>query len=83
MIFGTAKRIITLVVLGFAFLGFVGVPIFEKTGYEHLRDFLDSPTAKEAGDEIEQQFESFQKELEAREKKHAEEQPQVDRRSDP
>jgi hypothetical protein len=80
VIFGTAKRIITLVVLGFAVLGFVGVPIFEKTGYEHLRDFLGSPTAKEASSEIEGHIESFQKELDAREKKRSEEQKQVERK---
>lgn len=83
MIFGTAKRIITLVVLGFALLGFVGVPIFEKTGYEHLRDFLNSETAKETGDEIEQRIESFQHELDAREKQRAEDQQKVDRRNAP
>lgn len=55
-------------ILGFALLGFLGVPIFEKTGYEHLRDFLASPTAQEAGEELGNTLEELQSELEERER---------------
>lgn len=55
-------------ILGFALLGFLGVPIFEKTGYEHLRDFLASPTAQEAGEELGNTLDELQSELEERER---------------
>lgn len=42
----------SLVVLSFATLGFLAVPIGPKTGYEHVRGALATPQAAHLGDAL-------------------------------
>jgi hypothetical protein len=44
----SARRIFSLLTLGFAVMGFVAVPIFDKPALKHVSDFLARPDVKEA-----------------------------------
>lgn len=46
------RRLLSLVVLCFAMLGFLAVPIGEKTGYEHTREMLATPEAARVGEAL-------------------------------
>jgi hypothetical protein len=43
------RRLVSLVVLSFALLGFLAVPIGDKTGYEHARTLLATQEAARLG----------------------------------
>lgn len=44
----SARRILGLLTLGFAVMGFVAVPIFDKPALKHVSDCLAHPEVKEA-----------------------------------
>lgn len=52
MILASGKQLLSIVVCGFALMGFIAVPISDQSAYEHLRDFLASEKAQTAGREI-------------------------------
>ncbi len=52
MLIAASRRIVTLVVLSFAALGFLAVPIGDRTGYEHTRDLLRTKEAKTLGERL-------------------------------
>lgn len=43
VVFNVIRRLVTVLVLCFAVLGFLAVPIGDKTGYEHARQLSDTP----------------------------------------
>lgn len=47
------RRLVSLVVLSFAALGFLAVPIGDKTGYEHTRTLLGTREAARVGESLE------------------------------
>lgn len=52
MFFTAGRRLVTLVVLSFATLGFLAVPIGERTGYEHTRALLRTKEAGKVGEQL-------------------------------
>ncbi len=52
MLIAASRRIVTLVVLSFAALGFLAVPIGDRTGYEHTRDLLRTKEAATLGERL-------------------------------
>jgi hypothetical protein len=59
-----ASRLLTLLMLGFAVMGFIQVPVFGKSGLNHVRDFLRSEPAQTAGTEIERSLSQMHLKLE-------------------
>jgi hypothetical protein len=52
-VFVTAgRRLVSLVVVSFAALGFMAVPIGDRTGYEHARAILATPEAARLGESL-------------------------------
>lgn len=74
MILSTAKRLFFLATFAFATMGFLAVPLADKTGFEHVRDFVQSDEAQAAGDKIEESFDSLEASWQEAEKKRAREQ---------
>lgn len=56
MVFSVIRRVATILVLCFATLGFLAVPVGEKTGYEHAASFL-------ATDEVQTLLETVRRKL--------------------
>lgn len=59
----SAKRLLSLIVLGFALLGFVSVPLGEKSGLAHVRDLVASTKFKDARAKITDEFKTAQEKL--------------------
>jgi len=71
--FTTARRLLSLATLSFAAMGFLAVPIFDKTGFEHTRDFFASDEAQLAGEKLGATLETFEGEWqEAQERRKSE-----------
>lgn len=49
MFLSAGRRLISLAVLSFAALGFLAVPIGDRTGYEHTRALLGTREAERLG----------------------------------
>lgn len=52
MFITAGRRLFTLVVLSFATLGFLAVPIGDRTGYEHARVIMRTKEAKKIGAQL-------------------------------
>jgi hypothetical protein len=52
VLIAASRRIVTLVVLSFAKLGFLAVPIGDRTGYQHARDLLRTKEAATLGERL-------------------------------
>lgn len=52
MFLTAGRRLVSLVVLSFAALGFLAVPIGDKTGYEHTRTLLSTREAERVGESL-------------------------------
>jgi len=48
VIFKSLHRLFLLLVVGFAIMGFIQVPLGEKTAFQYVDEFLKSSTAQEA-----------------------------------
>ena len=52
MFFAAGRRLFTLVVVTFACLGFMTVPVGTKTGYEHVKTVLATPEAERVAESL-------------------------------
>lgn len=56
MVFSVIRRVATIFVLCFAALGFLAVPVGEKTGYEHAASLLATDEVQNFLDSVRRKF---------------------------
>lgn len=57
------RRVFGVLTLGFAAMGFVAVPIFDKPALQHVSDFLARPDVKEAEAEARKELDEWSQQL--------------------